>query len=393
MEPSSYSNQILHSVKKSLGLEASKPPPAKIIIRTPNWLGDLMMSTAFIRAVLDTYPRARVDLIVRAGFDSLPLPQRGQIIPFDRKRHALGMFGEEFKDKGYDRFYVLPPSFSSAWMAYHSGIPERIGYSGQMRGWLLHPAKRYAHHPRTTHLIQEYLALLGESFSMAQYRPNLDMTEAWIESQLAPFKQTLPERFITVAMGAIFGPSKQWPVEYYRELVHDICENLKIPVVLLGTPQEHVYGESVRSSHPLVINWCGKTNMAELVAVLSRSELLISNDSGTMHVMSALRRPQIAIFGSTSTVWTGPVNPYAEVLHLHLACSPCFKKKCRFGHYNCLKQILPHEVFNQVFLLLQRIEMEHSSELQGLLYPRADETMAALEHPGVFEAAPGVTKK
>ena len=113
--------------------------PTKILIRMPNWLGDLMMATAFCQAVLERFPEATVDLIVRKGFEGLPLPHRGTLLPFDRELTKAGDFGAELANQGYQRIYVLPPSFSSAWMAWRSRIPERIGYSGDGRRWLLRP--------------------------------------------------------------------------------------------------------------------------------------------------------------------------------------------------------------------------------------------------------------
>ena len=121
----------IRPVKPDLG------EPSAVLVRTPNWLGDLMMSTAFLRALLARFPRARVDLIVRRGFEPLPLPHRGRIHAFDKRAMASGAFGREFKDRGHSHMFVLPPSLSSAWMACRTGIPWRIGHPGQMRTFLL----------------------------------------------------------------------------------------------------------------------------------------------------------------------------------------------------------------------------------------------------------------
>jgi heptosyltransferase-2 len=115
-------------------------PPGRIVVRAPNWLGDLMMATGTLRAILDRWPDAAVDLIVRAGHESLPLPHRGRIFPFDAGKTSAGAFGAALAGSAYGRFYVLPPSFSSAWMAFRSGIRERVGYRDQFRGLLLRPA-------------------------------------------------------------------------------------------------------------------------------------------------------------------------------------------------------------------------------------------------------------
>jgi heptosyltransferase-2 len=88
------------------------------------------------------------------------------------------------------------------------------------------------------------------------------------------------------------------------------------------------------------------------LAILAKAKLLVGNDSGSMHLMGALQRPQIAIFGSTSPTWTAPVNPMATVLSRNLTCSPCFAKTCRFGHYDCLTQIQPEQVFQEAKKIL-----------------------------------------
>jgi len=112
-----------------------------------------------------------------------------------------------------------------------------------------------------------------------------------------------------------------------------------MPIVIVGTRQEYSLGENIRSGEEGIVNLCGATDLPGLVAVLSRAVLLVSNDSGAMHVMAALRRPQVAIFGSTSPKWTGPLNPAAAIMTHDEPCAPCFRRTCRFGHYNCLVKL------------------------------------------------------
>ena len=100
--------------------------PTKILIRTPNWLGDLVMSTGFLRAVLETFPNSQVDIILKTGFETLPIPHRGEIILFDKKKDSAGKFGKSLRHKNYDCFYVLPPSFSSALIAFQSKFQNEL---------------------------------------------------------------------------------------------------------------------------------------------------------------------------------------------------------------------------------------------------------------------------
>ncbi len=321
------------------------------MVRAPNWLGDLMMATGTLRAILERWPDAAVDLVVRAGHEELPLPRRGRVMAFDWGKAPPGRFGAALRGAGYDRFYVLPPSFSSAWMAFRSGVPARVGYRGQWRRALLRPALAHRAPARSVHLAREFLDLVDPALELDCYPPRLDAPPAWVAERLARICRELPGEFLALSPGAVYGPAKAWPAERFRELARLLRGRTGLPVVLLGTGAEHALGEQVRAGEPGVLNWCGATDLPGLVAVLSRAALLVSNDSGAMHVMAALRRPQVAVFGSTSPVWTGPLNPRAAVVSRNLPCSPCFARTCRLGHTDCLAQVSPAEVLEAAFAL------------------------------------------
>ena len=106
------------------------------------------------------------------------------------------------------------------------------------------------------------------------------------------------------------------------------------PILILGTEADVKSGAEISLGLDFVQNYCGQTSLSELLAILAKAKLLVGNDSGSMHLMSALQRPQIAIFGSTSPDWTAPINPNATVLSRNLSCSPCFSRTCRFAHYD-----------------------------------------------------------
>ncbi len=330
-----------------------KKTKKKIVIRTPNWLGDLMMSTAFIKAVLKYFPNTSVDLIVKAGFENIPLPHRGKIIPFDKKLTSPIQFGQELRAQSYDKFYILPPSFSSALMAYTAKVPQRIGYIGSFRSFLLSPGIKYLKKHRTQHLVTEYQQLLDREISLDEFTPELCVSKTWVDQNISAKFKSLPENFIAIAPGVIFGPAKQWPIEYFKVLTSSI-RKLGENIVIVGTKDDFALGQFLSENNDGIINLCGETSLNQLISVLSRSRLLVSNDSGTMHIMAALQKPQIAIFGSTSTVWTSPINENAEVLTLRLNCAPCYKRKCRFGHTDCLNDLKPEMIIDRVRHLLQK---------------------------------------
>jgi len=329
--------------------------PSKILIRTPNWLGDLVMSTGFLRAVLETFPDSQVDIILKSGFETLPIPHRGEIILFDKNKHSAGKFGKSLLYKNYDYFYVLPPSFSSAWMAFQSKIPKRIGYAGNYRSFLLTSARKHKIRPGSQHLLKEYLDLLSNDLDMVNYAPRLEVKHDWVKEQLDSCAFKIPEKFVVFTPGAIYGPSKQWPVVNYRELGKQIHKAFGHKILLLGTIDDFEFGAEIANDHDWIHNFCGKTTLIQLLAILKKAQLLVGNDSGSMHLMAALQRSQIAVFGSTSPTWTGPINPNATVISSNLTCSPCFSRTCRFGHYDCLTQINPENVFAEVQKHLSKV--------------------------------------
>ena len=306
------------------------------------------MSTGFLRAVLEAFPDSQVDIILKSGFEILPIPHRGETILFDKNKDSAGEFGKSLRHKNYDCFYVLPPSFSSAWMAFQSKIPKRIGYAGEYRSFLLTSAKKYQMRAGSQHLLKEYLDLLAIDTDIKNYAPILEVKNNWVKEQLDSFTFKLPEKFIVFTPGAIYGPSKQWPVENFRELGEKIYIAFGYKILLLGTYEDVESSEKISQDHNWIYNYCGKTTLGQLLAILTKAQLLVGNDSGSMHLMAALKRPQIAVFGSTSPTWTGPINSNATVICRNLSCSPCFSRTCRFGHYECLTQIYPEDVFAEV---------------------------------------------
>jgi len=329
--------------------------PSKILIRTPNWLGDLVMSTGFLRAVLETFPNSQIDIILKSGFETLPIPHRGEIILYDNNKDSAGKFGKSLRHKNYDYFYVLPPSFSSAWMAFQSRIPKRIGYAGEYRSFLLTSAKKHEIRPRSQHLLKEYLELLSNDFEMGNHAPRLEVKHDWVKEQLDSCTFKIPEKYVVFTPGAIYGPSKQWPVGNYRELGKHLHKAFGYKILLLGTINDIESGTIIARDHDWIHNYCGKTTLAQLLAILAKAQLLVGNDSGSMHMMAALQRPQIAVFGSTSPTWTGPINDNASVMNIDLSCSPCFSRTCRFGHYDCLTQINPENVFAEAKKHLSKV--------------------------------------
>jgi heptosyltransferase-2 len=169
--------------------------------------------------------------------------------------------------------------------------------------------------------------------------PRLSVDASQIAAQQAHFG--LGDYWV-FAPGAEFGPAKQWPLEHWQALLGLIPSAQRLAI--LGGPRDHAFGEALaQSAKPgqRVANLCGQTTMAQAIALIAGARLLVSNDSGLMHVAAALAKPQIAVFGSTDPMHSGPINPQAIVQWLKLDCSPCFQRHCPLTHHDCLRNISP----------------------------------------------------
>jgi len=157
--------------------------------------------------------------------------------------------------------------------------------------------------------------------------------------------------------GAEYGPAKRWPPEYFAALAQMVGQSFPYTqIVALGSPKDAPLAQAIAERAPNVRNLCGQTALGEACALISRANAVVTNDSGLMHVAAALRRPLVAVYGSTDPRHTPPLSELAKVQWLHLECSPCFERECPLGHLNCLRQLSAEQVFGDLrgMLLAQR---------------------------------------
>ena len=258
----------------------------------------------------------------------------------------------------FDAAYVLPNSLKSALLPFLASIPKRIGYLGEARiGLLTHRLKNPKHRPP---MVAFYSALSGESGFEAD-RPQLHVPDLQINETLAALGLRRGA-FAVFAPGSEYGPAKRWPAAHYAAL----AKKLEGPVVLLGSGKEAELCKEIANIAENCINFAGKTTLAQAIFAQAASKLIVSNDSGLMHVAAALGVPQVAIFGSSSPLHTPPLSSKAAVLWLKndasylppLDCAPCFERACPLpldsGHMRCLIDIAPERVLNAALSLQQK---------------------------------------
>jgi heptosyltransferase II len=307
--------------------------PERVLVRLPNWLGDVLMARPLLFGLRTALPRADVRCVGPAG----PMGMlRGDGVA-DEWLAWPGDAGARQALLGRVRAWrpelalVLPPSFSSAWFAWRTGAKRRIGYRGEARCPLLTRAlPRPARGDR--HLAEEYLALAAEAGVDQALRvppPLATSVAAGGHALLGP--------------GATYGPAKRWRAERFAEVGRALVAR-GLPVKVAGTAAERATCDEVAARIGAgATSLAGATDLGQLAGLAAAAAVAVCNDSGLAHVCAAAGAPTVVVFGSTSSAWTAPLGPRVRVVQRAPVCSPCFRRDCRIG-YPCLEAVTASDV-------------------------------------------------
>ena len=326
----------------------------KILVRMPNWLGDMVMAAGFLQALRQCYPDATVSVVVKKGLENL-LPLFGSLhhsFVFDKHLYK-GMrgawrFGQEVaKAEKFDLFFCLPDSLSAAAMAYASGATKRIGFKKEWRNlFLTHPFKK----PKGLHRVETYVALLS-IYSGKEFETEVSL------------KANLPLLDYVVVNINSEASSRRLTVEKAVELINELRRKISETIILVGAPSEqpfvgHVFEHlAIRDD---IENRSGTTSLVQLAGLLAGARLLLTTDSGPAHLANALGTYTVALFGAGNEKHTAPYN--RELRHIirlnELACEPCEKNVCvLYGVPLCLERLDKNKIIATV--------QKHLSETYG----------------------------
>jgi len=337
-----------------------------ILVVGPAWVGDMVMAQSLFKALKRRHANDLIDVLAPAWsapiLARMPEVRRVVVQPLGHGQFGLlqrWRLARQLKAENYQIAYVIPRSLKAALIPFFAGIPRRVGYRGEFRYIVLNDIRRLDK-KRLPQTVQRYVALAEDYESdkvVTTPYPQLDVNPENRQALLRRLQLKLDKPVIALMPGAEYGPSKQWPLKSYRELAQ-LCLQAGRAVWILGSDKDRDAGEEIcrQLDGKQLRNLCGQTRLEDAIDLLSCVSAAVTNDSGLMHVAAAVNRPLLAIYGSSTPSYTPPLSNRAVVLYRGLECSPCFARRCRFEHNNCLKLISSGEAMTQLDGLLEKFK-------------------------------------
>jgi heptosyltransferase-2 len=318
----------------------------KVLIVGPAWVGDMVMAQSLYRLLKLREPHTRLYILAPAW--SMPLLARmpevtaGIELPVGHGELALGRraaLGRRLRAESFDRAIVLPRSFKAALVPFFARIPVRTGFRGELRYGLINDIRPFdASKLNQTVLRFVSLGLARDEPTLPEIpEPKLAVDRNAAEALMARLELPHDRAVVALMPGAEYGNAKRWPTERYADLAARLCKD-GFAVWLLGSAKEAPLAEQIRTGAggAMIVNLCGRTSLTEAADLLAVVRVAVSNDSGLMHVAAAVGTHVVAIYGSSSPLFTPPLTARKTILYRALSCSPCFARECPLGHLNCL---------------------------------------------------------
>jgi lipopolysaccharide heptosyltransferase II len=337
------------------GISASDLKPFRILIRSSNWLGDSVMSVLAVRAIKNGRPDIHVTIAAPNKIAPMwkLIPEVDAIIPLpnDSFLPVVRLLRQQMP---FDVAILFPNSLRVALESWFSGIPRRVGYRGHCRSWLVNQVVREPRKPGPPeHHSLRFLRIARECGAETSNPPSQGIehrtSNIEIPNQTSNIKhQTL----IGLCPGAEYGPAKRWLPERFAEAAAKITAQSSAQWILFGTKNDAAIGEQIAAAiGDHCVNRIGQTTLDQLIDELRQCRLLLTNDTGTMHLAALLGLPVVAIFGSTEPRLTGPLGNGHIILRHHVECSPCFLRECPID-FRCMKAVSADEVVGAVLSML-----------------------------------------
>jgi heptosyltransferase-2 len=337
-------------VRESIFLKPIDPKNIRrIMLRSTNWVGDAVMTTPAMADVRRAFPDAEIAVVANPMVAQLFSyhPYCDRVIVYDKKGPHKGVaglwrFARELRKEKFDLAILLQNAIEAAILAFAAGIPRRAGYRTDARGFLLTHGvpvgieqKRLHHTEYYRHMLRHFCHGDGDG------RLCLACTDE--EIALAG-KSLAGGRWVAINPGAAYGSAKRWLPERFAEVADGLAKEFGLQVVLTGGPAEQEIGRDIeKAMHTPALNLIGKTSIRQLMAVLAACSLVVTNDSGPMHVAAAFDVPIVAVFGPTDHTTTSPWSQKVRIVRKDTECAPCLLRQCPTDH-RCMRAISAADV-------------------------------------------------
>src|SRR5436309_9253514 len=307
----------------------------KILIRGPNWVGDAVLAIPAMKAVRALFPDAEITLLVRpfvAGlYAAAPFIDKVWSEAKPSRLTDWIRITRDIRNRQFDMALLLPNSFESALMMLLAGVPQRVGYATEGRQWML--TNGVTAGSKSVHQMQYYLDLVkvisatveSPSIEIEATRHERDTARKLLATEGIPYSAP----FLALSPGAAYGTAKRWHEDRFANVADNLARELGFCVAVIGSEMERSIATRIceRMASPTAV-LAGKTSLETLIGVLAESSLMITNDSGPMHIAAALGVPTVAIFGPTDERITGPCGPRTRIVKSKVECSPCLLRDC-----------------------------------------------------------------
>ena len=337
----------------------------------PNWVGDAVMAVPALRELRRVLPEAHITLVSRPGAADIFIDADfvDEVLVYDRTGLASTWKQvREWHRRKFDLALLFQNAFEAAAIALLARVPTRIAYDTERRGVLLThslalPAWKDERHESFYYLnlVAEVERLLSGTLWTETTEPRFDLHVS--EDRKRKAFQFLREHgarmnapLTVLCPGSINSRAKRWPAERYAELADRLAES-GADVAVIGSPGELDVSQEVckhAQRQPIVLT--GKTTVAEVTAIISIADVLITNDTGPAHIGAALDTPTLVIFGPTNPLTTYPFSSRAEIIRRAPDCAPCMLRDCPIDH-RCMTAITPEHVFERASILMSQPEV------------------------------------
>jgi heptosyltransferase-2 len=352
----------------------------RILVRGPNWLGDAVMCEPALRGLRSLFPDAQIALLVKPAVADLFAghPALTRVLTYDTEGRHAGLSGKwalagQLRRQGFDLAVLFQNAFEAAFLTFLAGVPRRYGYATDGRSLLLSDPVAVQDRRALVHQVRYYWDLLKPlGLTGDPPAPELVVFPEEEQAMAERFAQdglTVSDVVVGINPGSTYGGAKRWLPERFAEVTERLCRTIResreqqVSVVIFGAKGEERLGQEIAarlSSRSLVLS--GATTIRELMAAVKRCAILLTNDTGPMHIASAFQVPVVAIFGPTDWRTTSPFGNAHAIVRQPVDCAPCLLRECPIDH-RCMTRVSVEQVYEAA--TKQVAGLSGSSRLSG----------------------------